>query len=441
MLKKPRPAKKSSRRIEGHTVLKKQEVDNAFIRAEATGAQEVISIATESTRSLRLGEKEENLLNSQSLGHTEEHNIICDEELPSGQNYLQDMMVEGFIPPSPGAGIDGRPPSRNSIRPRYESYEQHQQTYASGNSRNFGYLQSTSPRPTSSRSARLQRNEKSNVTRSASTDRVLELSGRGAQRYTNPYDSADITLSRAKSRPRKTAMSSLEIASMPHRKRSDHESKPPFRPSSAKAPINGYRSSNTRSRASLNPVHNFQRVSLEARNRNSGRGRSMSAPVGRGRRRQSSIDLARTRQQRKQKKYKVQGYSRGMDEEQMKKQADILVDKIGKTVSDEFSKVVNMMSSRLQDVSAQMQSFTETLSESLTMINMSRDNTFVTYNDVAGDSHHVNNVDLDGPVDKDHPNGRLHPSELEDNNLSRLIEEGLRSKLQLIIQSEMAAMT
>lgn len=410
--------------------------------------------------------------------------IICDEELPSGQNYLHDSSIEGFIPPSPGKGIDGRPPSRNSIRPRYDDSEHAggRGSSTSTPSRVQGFMeQPASGRPKTARSSRSKssNNGSNNLSRGSGGEMLQRPSsarsagaraGRGAERYTNPYDVVTLSSSGGQrgqhaQKPQRGSRSSLEILS---RSRSAPKSsdpvKPPFRPSSANAHLYSYER-NTKSHASYlkstaiergltDRSHDFLRRSHSAISPPRRRGRSMTptSSSSKHRRRQSSIDLTRARQQKK-KVGRMSTSQRVGTETRSAELAEMMVSELGQSVMQELSKVVNSMSSELQNISMQMRSLTESVSESVTMINMSRDNTFATYNDTSkyGQSESVDNVievddgkyPLNGRADLSDMNHeqyeihRLQQAMDEDAKLSLFIEEGLRSKLINIIENVM----
>jgi hypothetical protein len=149
------------------------------------------------------------------------------------------------------------------------------------------------------------------------------------------------------------------------------------------------------------------------------------------------------------------------DNAQIRQSAEVIVGEMGKSVMNTLAKVVHSVSSELQSVSMQMRSLTESMSESVTMINMSRDNTFATYTDAPRDIQYndheanimmeedhdnaKNNNDdehVDGPVDMMFDVDREEQEYLQiqhamddDANLSLLIEDGLRTKLLDIIQN------
>jgi hypothetical protein len=412
------------------------------------------------------------------FGNSIRNDVICDEELPSGQNYLLDTDVEGFIPPSPGKGIDGRPPSRNSIRPRYDDPEYtggRMSATPSSASPTHSYLMSPAGRPKSARSSqngngrsinkKLNSGSDNMFKRSHSTRNAKGRSSKGAERYTNPYEVVTVASRHRSSQhsvnPRRGSRSSLEIISRSSTA-AKGQRKPPFRPTSASAHLNSYEQ-NTKSHASylkstamerdVTKSQDYLRRSHSA-TESSARGRARVEPaksVSRPRRRQSSIELTRARQQRKK-----HGSHTGRKREAISTTtAEILVEELNKSVMQELSKVVNSVSSEIQNMSLQMRSLTESVAESVSMINMSRDNTFATYNDApkysvnegmnsAGltnvDNHPINHrVDLSDMNQEQSEYFRLQQAMDEDANLSLLIEEGLRSKLLDVIENVMQA--
>lgn len=163
-------------------------------------------------------------------------------------------------------------------------------------------------------------------------------------------------------------------------------------------------------------------------------------------------------QTQRQTQREGQGQGLGYEEEglagrQRPQNAEMLVEEMGKSVMLELSKVVNSVSSELQNVSTQMQSLTESMSESVSMINMSRDMTFTTQNDAPRGNQHEffhdtvimedGTEDMNGHVELSDLNRekleylRLQQENDDDINLSLLIEDGLRSKLVDIIENVM----
>ena len=339
-----------------------------------------------------------------------------DEEfLPSGQNYVPDPDFEGFVPPSPAQGIDGRPPSRNSIRPHHSNDPLLISDVCGSGGRKVPPVEAN----VVSRSKRLSNKKKR-------PDSSFSLG-----RFTNPYDNARLAYAVRRSSSASTQSIGRRVSCRqssrdfsPREKQLTQSDRPPFRPSSGNAPLNSYEKK-SKSRSSSLVGHSDNPVAAPE---------SVYETYRRAaeKRRKQSI---RHRSSRKRSVPRSQ-----VDALSIQKSGEKIAEEIGKSFMNDLAKLVNSVSTDLQNVSVQLKSLTESMSESVAVLNSSRDNTFFGNESHRGDhsmEHRSKHFEHSGDV---FPNGIsdvLCSDDLreEDVNLNQLIKEGLRDKLINVIHT------